>query len=134
MIKTSSGTQYYTQKEMTDRTNEVMEDGYKITNAIYEKAREMDWCSEYDDWAYEVNKNLKYFEVPLMRREWAVTYTIERMQIATVTVQVTARDSDDAEDQAEEAYDINELVEKIDNDNDWDTTNETIEKVEAQEI
>jgi hypothetical protein len=133
MIKTSSGTQYYTQQEVTNKINEVMEDGYKITNAIYEKAKEMDWCSEYDDWAYEVNRNLKFFEVPLMRSEYAVTYTIERMQRATVTVQVTARDSDDAEDQAEEAYEIDDLVGKIDDD-EWDTTNETIEKVEAQEI
>ena len=134
MIKTSSGTVYYTQKEMTDKINEVMEDGYQITNAIYEKAKEMDWCSEYDDWAYEVNKSLKFFEVPTMRREWAVTYTLNRYQQVQVTVQVTARDEDDAEDQAEEAYDIDELVEKINNDNDWNTTNETIEKVEAQEI
>jgi hypothetical protein len=133
MIKTSSGTVYYTQKEMTDKINEVMEDGYKITNAIYEKAREMDWCSEYDDWAYEVNKDLKFFEVPVMRREWAVTYTIERLQRATVTVQVTARDSDDAEDQADEAYNTEELVEKIDED-EWDTKNEEIIETEAQEI
>lgn len=133
MIKTSSGTVYYTQHEINLKINEVMEDGYKITNAIYEKAREMDWCSEYDDWAYEVNRNLKFFEVPVMRREWAVTYSIERLQRATVTVQVTARDADDAEDQAEEAYNIDELVEKIDDD-EWDVTNETIEQVEAQEI
>jgi hypothetical protein len=133
MITTSSGTQYYTQQEVTNKINEVMEDGYKITNAIWQKAKDMDWCSEYDDWAYEVNRNLKFFEVPLMRSEYAVTYTIERMQRATVTVQVTARDSDDAEDQAEEAYDIDDLVGKIDDD-EWDTTNETIEKVEAQEI
>jgi hypothetical protein len=110
-----------------------MEDGYQITNAIYEKAREMDWCSEYDDWAEDVNKSLKYFEIPLMRREWAVTYTIERLQIATVTVQVTARDEDDAENQADEAYDTNDLVNKIDDD-EWRTTNETIESTEAQEI
>jgi hypothetical protein len=133
MIKTSSGTVYYTQKEMTDRTNEVMEDGYKITNAIYEKAREMDWCSEYDDWAYEVNRNLKYFEVPLMRREWAVTYTLERTQRATVTVQVTARNEDDAEDQADEAYSTEELVEKIDED-DWNTEHEEIISTGAEEI
>ena len=39
MIKTSSGTVYYTQHEVNLKINEVMEDGYKITNAIYEKAR-----------------------------------------------------------------------------------------------
>jgi len=133
MIKTSSGTVYYTQKEMTDKINEVMEDGYKITNAIYEKATEMDWCSEYDDWAYEVNKDLKFFEIPLMRREWAVTYTIERLQRATVTVQVTARDEDDAENQADEAYSTEELIEKIDED-EWTTENEEIQETEAQEI
>jgi hypothetical protein len=133
MITTSSGTQYYTQQEVTNKINEVMEDGYKITNAIWQKAKDMDWCSEYDDWAEETNKDLKFFEVPLMRREYAVTYTIERLQIAEVTVQVTARHEDDAEDQAEEAYDIDDLVGKID-DNEWKTTNETIEKVEAQEI
>jgi hypothetical protein len=133
MIKTSSGTQYYTQKEMTDKINEVMEDGYRITNAIYDKAREMDWCSEYDDWAERTNEGLKFFEIPLMRREWAVTYTIERLQIARVTVQVTARDEDDAENQADEAYDTDDLVNKI-NDDEWRTTNETIESTEAQEI
>jgi hypothetical protein len=133
MIKTSSGTVYYTQQEMTNRTNEVMEDGYKITNAIYEKAREMDWCSEYDDWAYEVNRNLKFFEVPLMRSEYAVTYTLERTQTVEVTVQVTARDEDDAENQADEAYDTDDLVNKVD-DSEWRTTNETIESTQAQEI
>ena len=133
MITTSSGTKYYTEQEMTNRTNEVMEDGYKITNAIYEKAREMNWCSEYDDWAEDVNKSLKYFEVPLMRREYAVTYTLERTQTVEVTVQVTARDEDDAEDQADEAYDTDDLVNKV-TDSEWKTTHETIESTEAQEI
>lgn len=133
MIKTSSGTKYYTQQEVNEKINEVMEDGYKITNAIYEKAREMDWCSEYDDWAYETNRSLKFFEVPLMRREYAVTYTIERLQKATVTVQVTARDEDDAENQADEAYDTDDLVNKIDDD-EWQTVNEEIRETEAQEI
>ena len=133
MIKTSSGTVYYTQQEVNNKINEVMEDGYKITNAIYEKARDMDWCSEYDDWAEEVNKDLKFFEVPTMRREYAVTYTIERLQRATVTVQVTARNEDDAEDQADEAYNTEELVEKIDED-EWDTKHEEIIETEAQEI
>lgn len=133
MIKTSSGTQYYTQQEVTNQINEVMEDGYKITNAIYEKAREMDWCSEYDDWAEEVNKDLKFFEVPIMRSEYAVTYTIERTQRATVTVQVTARNEDDAEDQADEAYSTEELVEKIDED-DWNTEHEEIISTGAEEI
>jgi hypothetical protein len=133
MIKTSSGTQYYTQQEVTNKINEVMEDGYKITNAIWQKAKDMDWCSEYDDWAEETNKDLKFFEIPLMRREWAVTYTIERLQRATVTVQVTARNDDDAEDQADEAYSTEELVEKIDED-DWDTKHEEIISTEAQEI
>jgi hypothetical protein len=133
MIKTSSGTQYYTQQEVTNKINEVMEDGYRITNAIYDKAREMDWCSEYDDWAEQTNRSLKFFEIPLMRREWAVTYTIERLQRATITVQVTARNDDDAEDQADEAYSTEELVEKIDED-DWDTKHEEIISTEAQEI
>ncbi len=133
MITTSSGTQYYTQQEVTNKINEVMEDGYRITNAIYDKAREMDWCSEYDDWAEQTNRSLKFFEIPLMRREWAVTYTIERLQRATVTVQVTARNDDDAEDQADEAYSTEELVEKIDED-DWDTKHEEIISTEAQEI
>lgn len=133
MIKTSSGTVYHTQKEMTDKINEVMEDGYKITNAIYEKAREMDWCSEYDDWAYETNKSLKFFEIPVMRSEYAVTYTLHRYQEVQVTVQVTARDEDDAENQADEAYSLDELINKADED-EWTTENEEIHKVEAQEI
>jgi hypothetical protein len=133
MIKTSSGTVYYTQHEVNLKINEVMEDGYKITNAIYEKAREMDWCSEYDDWAYEVNRSLKFFEVPLMRSEYAVTYTLERTQTVEVTVQVTARDEDDAENQADEAYDTDDLVNKV-TDSEWRTTDERIESTKAQEI
>ena len=133
MIKTSSGTVYHTQQEVNNKINEVMEDGYKITNAIYEKAKEMDWCSEYDDWAYEVNKDLKFFEVPLMRREYAVTYTLHRCQEVEVTVQVTARDEDDAEDQADEAYCLSELIEKADED-EWITKNEEIAGTEAQEV
>ena len=121
MIKTSSGTVYYTQHEVNLKINEVMEDGYKITNAIHQKARDMDWCSEYDDWAEEVNRDLKFFEVPLMRSEYEVT------------VQVTARNEDDAEDQADEAYNTEELVEKVDED-DWDTRHEEIIETEAQEI
>jgi hypothetical protein len=133
MIKTSSGTVYYTQQEVTNKINEVMEDGYKITNAIYEKAKDMDWCSEYDDWAEDTNRDLKFFEIPLMRREYAVTYTIERTQRATVTVQVTARDNDDAEDQADEGYNTEELIEKID-ESDWTTEHEEIIRTEAEEI
>ena len=133
MITTSSGTQYYTQQEVTNKINEVMEDGYKITNAIYEKAKDMNWCSEYDDWAEETNQDLKFFEVPVMRREYAVTYTLNRYQQVQVTVQVTARDEDDAEDQADEAYCLSELIEKAD-ENEWTTENEEIHKVEAQEI
>lgn len=133
MIKTSSGTRYYTQQEVNNKINEVMEDGYKITNAIYEKAREMDWCSEYDDWAYEVNKDLKFFEVPTMRSEYAVTYTLTRYQEVEVTVQVTARDEDNAEDQAEEIYCLNDLIKKADED-EWVTKNEEIKEVKAQEI
>jgi hypothetical protein len=133
MIKTSSGTVYYTQQEVNNKINEVMEDGYKITNAIYEKAREMDWCSEYDDWAEDTNASLKFFEVPKMRREYAVTFTIERMQTVEVTVQVTARDEDDAEDKAYDEYEVDSLVEKADED-EWKTVNEDIRKAEAQEI
>lgn len=133
MIKTSSGTQYYTQQEVNEKINEVMEDGYRITNAIYEKAEEMEWCSEYDDWAEDTNANLKFFEIPLMRREYAVTYTLTRYQEVEVTVQVTARNSDDAEDQADEAYSLDELIEKADDD-EWITKNEEIKSTEAQEI
>ena len=110
-----------------------MEDGYKITNAIWQKAKDMDWCSEYDDWAEETNKDLKFFEIPLMRGEYAVTYTLNRYQQVQVTVQVTARNEDDAEDQADEAYCLSELIEKAD-ENEWTTENEEIHKVEAQEI
>jgi hypothetical protein len=132
MIKTSSGTVYYTQQEVNNKVNEVMEDGYRITNAIYEEAYERDWCDQYDDWAENVNTTLKFFSIPLMRREYSVTYTIERTQTARVTVQVTARSEDDAEDEADNKYDTSELVEKIDDD-EWTTTNETIESTEAQE-
>lgn len=133
MIKSSSGTVYYTQKEMTEAKNEMMEDGYRITNAIIEKARDQDWCDEYDEWAKYVNKSLKFFEIPLMRTQWTVTYTIQRVQTAKVTVEVTAKDEDHAEDEANDEYSVSDLVDKTD-DMDWTTIDETIEKTEAQEI
>ena len=132
MIKTSSGTVYYTQKEMTDRTNEVMEDGYRITNAIYQKANDLDWCEEYDNWAEDTNKDLKYFEIPLMRREYSVTYTLVRTQSADVTVTVTARSDDNAEDQASDIYDVSDLVDKLDED-DWQTQDVDIDSTEVGE-
>jgi hypothetical protein len=133
MIKTSSGTVYYTQEEVNNKVNEVMEDGYRITNAIYEEAYERDWCHQYDDWAENVNTTLKFFSIPLMHKEYEVTYTIERTQTATVTVKVTARSEDDAEDEANSEYCVSDLADKIDDD-EWTTTNETIEETEAQEV
>jgi phosphosulfolactate synthase (CoM biosynthesis protein A) len=133
MIKTSSGTVYYTQQEVNNKINEVMEDGYKITNAIIEKARDQDWCDEYDEWAKYVNKSLKFFEIPLMRTEWTVTYTIQRVQTAEVTVEVTAKDEDHAEQEACDEYSVSDLVDKT-NDNDWTTKDETIESTQAQEV
>jgi hypothetical protein len=123
---------YYTQKEMTDRTNEVMEDGYRITNAIYQKANDLDWCEEYDNWAEDTNKDLKYFEIPLMRREYSVTYTLARTQTAQVTVTVTARSDDNAEDQASDIYDVSDLVDKLDED-DWQTQDVDIDSTEVGE-
>jgi hypothetical protein len=68
-----------------------------------------------------------------MRREYAVTYTIERTQTAQVTVQVTALNEDNAEDLADDEYHTDSLVDKIDDD-EWTTTNESIENTEVQEI
>jgi len=133
MIKTSSGTLYYTQQEVNNKINDIMEDGYRITNSIYEEASNRDWCDEYDNWAENTNKDLKFFEIPLMRREYAVTYTITRTQEAKVTVQVTARNCDDAEDQANEAYDTSDLADKVD-ESDWDTQDVTIDTIEAEEV
>jgi hypothetical protein len=132
MIKTSSGTVYYTQQELNNKINEVMEDGYKITNSIHQKAMDLEWCDQYDEWAEDINKELKFFEVPLMRREYAVTYCITRTQSARVTVLVTATDRDSAEDQANEIYSESDLVEKVSED-DWDTQDIDIDSIEAEE-
>lgn len=132
MIKTSSGTVYYTQQELNNKINEVMEDGYKISNAIYEEAENRDWCDMYDSWADELNKTLKFFEVPLMRKEYAVTYTITRTQSAKVTVLVTATDEDSAIYQASDIYSESDLAEKVSED-DWDTQDIDIDSIEAEE-
>lgn len=132
MIKTSSNTVYYTQQEVNEKINGVMEDGYKITNSIHQKAVDLEWCEQYDEWAENINKELKFFEVPLMRKEYAVTYCITRTQSARVTVQVTAVDTCDAEDQAQEEYSESELAEKVSED-DWDTQDIDIDSVETEE-
>lgn len=131
MIKTSSGTVYYTQQEVNNKVNEVMEDGYRITNAIHEEACERDWCSEYDEWAENINKSLKFFEIPLMTKEYDVVYTITRTQEARVTVKVTSRSEDDAEDEASEMYSTYELADKV-KEYDWDTQDVTIDSTEVE--
>jgi hypothetical protein len=123
---------YYTQQEVNNKVNEVMEDGYKITNAIHEKAVDMNWCSEYDDWAESTNEDLKFFEIPLMSKEYAITYTITRNQTARVTVTVTARDEDAAEDQANDIYDTSDLADKV-SEYDWDTQDIEIDSTEVEE-
>jgi len=133
MIKTSSGTVYYTQQEVNQKVNEVMEDGYRVTNAIYEEACERDWCDEYDSWAEEVNESLKFFEIPLMRREYSVTYNLTRTQTASVTVTVTARDEDNAEDQANDIYSESDLADKLKK-YEWDTDEITIDSTEVGEV
>lgn len=133
MIKTSSGTVYYTQQEVNNKINEVMEDGYRITNAIYEEATERDWCDEYDSWAEEVNGSLKFFEIPLMRREYSVTYTITRTQEAQVTVTVSATSEDNAEDCANDIYSESDLADKVDED-EWETQDITIDSTEVGEV
>ena len=132
MIKTSSGTVYYTQQEVNNKVNEVMEDGYKITNAVYKKAVDMNWCSEYDEWAEDTNVSLKFFEIPLMSKEYAITYSITRTQTARVTVTVTARSECDAEDQASDIYDEYDLADKV-NEHDWDTQDIDIDSPEVEE-
>jgi hypothetical protein len=131
MIKTSSGTVYYTQQEVNQKINEVMEDGYKITNAIYEKALDMDWCSQYDEWAQDTNVSLKFFEIPLMNKEYSVTYNLIRTQTASVTVKVTARDEDEAEDQANNIYSESDLADKL-KEYEWDTDDITIDSTEVE--
>jgi phosphosulfolactate synthase (CoM biosynthesis protein A) len=133
MIKTSSGTVYYTQQELTQRVNEIMEDGYRITNAIYEEAQERDWCEQYDSWAEDVNTTLKFFEIPLMRREYSVTYTITRTQEAQVTVTVTATNEDAAEDCANDIYSETDLADKVD-EYEWETQDITIDSTEVGEV
>jgi hypothetical protein len=132
MIKTSSGTVYYTQQEVNQKVNEVMEDGYRITNAVYEKAIDMDWCDEYDQWAEDTNASLKFFEIPLMRKEYAVTYNLTRTQTANVTVTVTARSEDDAEDCASDIYSESDLADKL-KEHEWDTDELEINSTEVEE-
>lgn len=132
MIKTSSGTVYYTQQEVNNKVNEVMEDGYLITNAIHEEACERDWCEQYDEWAENINKSLKFFEIPLMTKEYDVVYTITRTQEARVIVKVTSRSEDDAEDEASEMYSTYELADKV-KEYDWDTQDVTIDSTEVEE-
>lgn len=132
MIKTSSGTVYYTQQEVNKKVNEIMEDGYLITNSILEKAKDKDWCEEYDDWAERTNEDLKFFSIPYMRTEYAITYSITRTQTARVTVTVTARDEDSALDQANDIYDEGDLADKAD-ESDWETQDIDIDSTEVEE-
>jgi len=126
MIKTSSGTVYYTQQEVNNKINEVMEDGYRITSAIYEEACDRDWCDMYDEWADKVNETLKFFEISNMRREYEVTYNLTRTQTTQVTVKVIATSDDDAQEDADQTYDVNDLADKADED-DWETQDIDVE-------
>jgi hypothetical protein len=131
MIKTSSGTVYYTQQEVSNKVNEIMEDGYKITNAIYEEACERDWCDMYDEWAENVNKTLKHFEIPLARKEYEVIYSITRTQTARVTVKTTAVSEDEAKEDTDDSYDESDLADMV-QEHQWDTEDITIDGTEVE--
>jgi hypothetical protein len=122
---------YYTQQEVNNKVNEVMEDGYKITNAIHEEACERDWCDQYDEWAENVNKTLKFFEIPLIHKEYEVIYSITRTQTARVTVKTTAASEDDAKDDTDSSYDEAELADMV-KEHDWDTEDITIDNTEVE--
>jgi hypothetical protein len=123
---------YYTQQEVNNKVNEVMEDGYKITNAIHEEAIERNWCDQYDEWAENINTTLKFFEIPLMSKEYEITYSITRTQTARVTVTITAQSEDDAVDQADDIYDEGDLEDKA-NEDDWETQDIDIDSKEVEE-
>ena len=108
-----------------------MEDGYKITNAIHEEAIEREWCEQYDSWAENVNATLKFFEIPLSRREYEVTYSITRTQTARVTVKTTAVSEDDAEDDTNSSYEESDLADMV-REHDWDTEDITIDSTEVE--
>jgi hypothetical protein len=101
-----------------------------IGNALLEQAKDRDWCSQYDEFITDLNKELSV-ELKTREKEYEVEIEVTRKQVQRVTVTITANDEDHARELINDDP-FNYYEDQI-NDYDWDVEDEDSEIVDVTE-
>jgi hypothetical protein len=92
-----------------------------IGNALLKEAHDRDWCSAYDEFITDLNKELSV-ELKTREKEYEVEIEVTRKQVQRVTVTITANDEDHARELIND--DPSNYYEDKINDYDWDVEDE----------
>lgn len=90
-----------------------------IGEALQEKANDRGWCDEYDDFVGDLNGSL-HVALPVRTRTYDVEVTLTREETQTITVEVEARNAQEAVEQVNDMEE-GDLFDKTD-EYGWDTT------------
>jgi hypothetical protein len=101
-----------------------------IGNALLEQAKDRDWCSQYDEFITDLNKELSV-ELKTREKEYEVEIEVTRKQVQKVTVTITANDEDHARELIND--DPSNYYEDQINNYDWDVEDEDSEIVDVTE-
>ena len=101
-----------------------------ISNALLEQAKDRDWCSQYDEFIKNLNKELSV-ELKTREREYEVEIEITQKRTQTVTVTITADSEEHARELIED--DMSAYYESETNDYDWDIEDEDSDIVDITE-
>jgi hypothetical protein len=101
-----------------------------IGNALILQAEDRDWCSQYDEFITDLNKELSV-ELKIREKEYQVEIEVTRKQVQRVTVTITANDEDHARELIND--DPSNYYEDQIMEYDWDVEDEDSEIIDVTE-
>jgi hypothetical protein len=101
-----------------------------IGNALLQEAHDRDWCSVYDEFIIDLNKELSV-ELKTREKEYEVEIEVTRKQVQRVTVTITANDEDHARELIND--DPSNYYEDQINEYDWEVEDEDSEITDVTE-
>ena len=101
-----------------------------IGNALLQEAHDRDWCSVYDEFIIDLNKELSV-ELKTREKEYEVEIEITQKRTQRVTVTITANDEEHARELIED--DPSNYYEEKTSDYDWEVEDEDSEIIDVTE-
>lgn len=137
MLTLSSGNKYYSEAEYNiwrTRYENIKEDFNTLSKAIYNEAKERNWCNEYNTFVQNVNEDLNLMELELLMKQFQVEVEFTRTQKVIGYIDIEASDEDEARLLVEDMdYESNLLEANIQEDEWNDDENDfSIENIEEQ--